>query len=96
MSYNDIMNHIHRNRLEERGHIWNFWQILGHQGPLSYRSPNYKNSLYNLEIEWENGEITFEPLSVMIADNEVTIAKYAKDRGLLDTKGWKSLKRLAN
>ena len=30
----------------------------------------------------------------MIADDEVTVAKYAKDRGLLNTPGWKALKRL--
>ena len=96
MTYNDIMNHVHRDQLEDGGHIWRFRKILGHQGPLDHRSPDYKNSLYNLEIEWENGEISFEPLNVMIADDEVTIAQYAKERNLLDTKGWKSLRRLAS
>ena len=96
MSYNDIMNHIHRDRIEDGGNIWKFCQILGHTGPLDHRSPGYKNSLYNLEIEWENGEITFEPLSEMIADDAVTVAKYAKKKDILDTKGWKKLRRLAN
>ena len=32
----------------------------------------------------------------MIADDEVTVAKYAKEKGLLETRGWKQLKRLAN
>ena len=73
MSYNDIMNHIHRDRLEDGGNIWKFRNILGHQGPLNHRNPDYKNSLYNLEIEWENGEITFEPLNLMIADDELSL-----------------------
>ena len=90
------MNHIHQDRIEDGGNIWKFQQILGHTGPLDHMSPGYKNSLYNLEIEWENGEITFEPLSGMIADDEVTVAKYAKEKGPLETKGWKKLKRLAN
>ena len=32
----------------------------------------------------------------MRIDDEVTIAQYAKERNLLDTKGWRSLKRLAS
>ena len=74
------MNHVHMDRLEDGGHIWKFWKILGHQGPLNNRSPGYKNSLFNLEIEWESEEITFEPLNVMIADDEVTIVQYDKER----------------
>jgi len=40
-------------------------------------------------IEWENGEITSEPLTLIAADNPVTCAIYAKENGLLDLDGWK-------
>ena len=46
-------------------------------------------------MEWENGEITAEPLSIIAADDPITCATYAKDNGLLDTPGWKRFKRLA-
>ena len=39
-------------------------------------------------IEWENGEITREPLSIIAADDPVTCAIYAKDNDLLDTATW--------
>ena len=39
MSYNDIMNHIHRDQIEDGGNIWKFRQILGHQGPLNPQKP---------------------------------------------------------
>jgi hypothetical protein len=47
-------------------------------------------------VEWENGEITTEPLSVIAADDPVTCAIYAKEHDLLDTtKGWKHFRNLA-
>jgi len=46
-------------------------------------------------IEWETGEVTSEPLDAIIADDPVTCAIYAKENGLLDTPGWKKLKRIA-
>ena len=30
---------------------------------------NWKGSKYNVQIEWETGEVTFEPLSVIAADD---------------------------
>ena len=46
-------------------------------------------------IEWENGEITNEPLSVIAADDPVTCAIYACDNELLDKPGWKRFKGIA-
>ena len=46
-------------------------------------------------IEWENGEITFEPISIMKEDDPIFLAKYARDQGLLNTDGWKSLNKYA-
>ena len=30
--------------------------------------PDWKGSKYNVQVEWETGEITFEPLSIIAAD----------------------------
>jgi ADP-heptose:LPS heptosyltransferase len=46
-------------------------------------------------VEWENGEITTEPLSVIAANNPVTCAVYAREHDLLDIKGWKHFRNLA-
>jgi hypothetical protein len=40
-----------------------------------------------LLVEWENGEITTEPLSVIAADDPITCAVYAREHELLDVKG---------
>ena len=45
------------------------------------------------KIEWENGEITMEPIGIIKEDDPVTLAAYTKEHNLLDTDGWKSLKQ---
>jgi hypothetical protein len=46
-------------------------------------------------VEWENGEITTEPLLVIAANNHVTCAAYAREHDLFDIKGWKRFQNLA-
>jgi hypothetical protein len=46
-------------------------------------------------VEWENGDITMEPLQIIAKDDPVTCAIYAKDNGLMDTPGWKHFKSIA-
>jgi len=46
-------------------------------------------------IEWENGEVTSEPLSIVAADDPVTCAIYARENDLLDLDGWKWFKGIA-
>lgn len=94
MSYGEILDHI--NKDEEQEVLWRFKRISGHQGPLTAVDPNYNGSTYNVQVEWENGEVTFEPLSVIAADDPVTCAIYARDNDLLDKAGWKRFKRIAN
>jgi hypothetical protein len=46
-------------------------------------------------IEWENGEITKEPLKIIAADDPVSCAIYVRENGLLDKPGWKRFKHIA-
>ena len=46
-------------------------------------------------IEWETGEITDEPLSLIPADDPIACAEYAKKHDLLYFDGWKRLKHIA-
>ena len=75
---------------------WRFKAIVDHQGPLTSNHKEYKGSRWNVQIHWENGEISWEPLSIIIKSDPVTCAIYDKDNDLLDLEGWKRLKRLAN
>ena len=69
--------------------------IKDHKGPYTSSDPEYNGSSYNLLIEWEPGEQTLEPLSNIIASDPYTCAVYAKKHNLLNTPGWKLLKRHA-
>jgi hypothetical protein len=68
---------------------WKFKHITYYQGPLKSDHLDYKGSTYNGMIEWENGEVTTEPRSIIAADDPITCATYAKRKNLLDTPGWK-------
>ena len=93
MSYNDILAHIQQD--EESTIIWKFKRITAHEGPLKPNHPNYKGSTYNVMVEWEDGEITSEPLGIIAADDPVTCALYAKEHDLLDLDGWKRFRGIA-
>jgi hypothetical protein len=67
---------------------------VGHQGPLLGHDKDYNGSRFNVLVEWENGEIITEPLSVIAANNPVTCAVYAREHDLLDVKGWKRFRNL--
>ena len=54
-----------------------------------------KGCKFNVVVEWETGEKTYEPLSILAADDPVTCATYAKENDLLHIEGWKRLRDLA-
>ena len=93
LSYQEIMEHI--NNDAENPVYWKFKRITAHEGPLTPSHRNYKGSKYNVMIEWENGEITSEPLSIIAADDPVTCALYASEKGLLQLDSWKRFKKIA-
>jgi hypothetical protein len=59
--------------------------IIEHRSPMNPSDPKYMGSNYNVMVEWETGEITEEPLNVIGKDDPVTVALYAKEKGLLET-----------
>ena len=87
------MEHIERDETEEG--VWHFKTILAHKGPLTKNSKEYKGSKWNVQLLWETGETSWEPLSVIKDTDPVTCAIYAKEHDLLETEGWKSLRKLA-
>ena len=75
--------------------LYRFRAIIGHQGPLLASDPHWKSSKYNVQVEWETGETTFEPLSISAADDPVTCAAYAKENDRLALEGWCRFRNLA-
>ena len=52
-------------------------------------------SRYNVLVDWESGEKTYEPMKLIVADDPVTLAIYAKENDLLDEEGCRQFKPLA-
>ena len=97
MSYNQLMDYIQKgtDAEEDPDSLFKFRDIVAHQGPLESTDPNHKGSKYNVMVEWESGEVTYEPLTLISKDDPITCAVYATKHDLLDTTGWKHLKRYA-
>lgn len=86
MSYNDLLS-----SLEEDGEsiVWKFCQISAHSGLLTPKDKDWNGSTYNVMVEWKNGEVMAEPLSIIATNNPITCAIYATDNGLLELDGWR-------
>ncbi|MEL7196229.1 MAG: reverse transcriptase domain-containing protein [Bacteroidota bacterium] len=93
IAYNEVVDYITRD--DETDIVWKFKRIVAHEGPLSKNDHSYKGSKYNVMIEWENGEKTSEPLSILAKDDPVTCAIYARENDLLDLDGWKQFRKIA-
>jgi hypothetical protein len=89
LSYNEVMQHIEKDN-DDGETFWKYKRISGHEDPLNKNRSSWKGDKYNVKVEWENGEVSYEPLHMIGADDPVMCANYyVKDYGLLDTDGWK-------
>ena len=90
LTYNEILEYIAKNKEQDADQaiVWEFKRIAGHQGPLKKGDPGYNGSKFNVLVEWETGESTYEPLNVIA----VTCTIYAKEKGLLNEPGWRRFK----
>ena len=97
MSYSQLMDYIQKgtDAEEDPDSLFKFRDIVAHQGPLESTDSDHKGSKYNVMVEWESGEVTYEPLTLISKDDPINCAVYAKKHDLLDTTGWKRLKRYA-
>ena len=88
ISYNEMMDYIQKNA-ENDQILWWFKHIIGHQGPLKPSDHYYLGSSYNVQVKWENGEVTYEPLDIIAKDDYLCCAFYTRDNDLLEIPGWK-------
>jgi hypothetical protein len=83
ITYNKMLENITKD--DESDIRWKFKRIISHE---------YKGSQCYVQIEqWENGDITYEPLKIIAADDPWAI--YARENNLLDKPGWKRFKQIA-
>jgi hypothetical protein len=69
--------------------VWTFKDVLGHQVPLKKSRKYYKGSLYNVLLLGDDGSDTYKPLKMVIKDDQVMLAAYARKNNLLNEPGWK-------
>ena len=71
MSYNQLMDYIQKgtDAEEDPDSLFKFRDIVAHQGPLESTDPDHKGSKYNVMVEWESGEVTYEPLTLISNDD---------------------------
>ena len=91
VAYNKIIEFIEDDQTWDGA--WKFRKIHDHQGPIRASNPRYKGSRWNVLIEWETGEKSWEPLSRtdktgVYETDPVTVAIYAQEHKLLNTPGW--------
>ena len=95
---NQILDHLEAVSNEDNeisDDLYKFSALTVHQEPLKAMNPNWKGCKYKVFIEWETGEKTYEPVSILAADNPVTCATYTKTNDLLHADGWKRFRNLA-
>ena len=98
ISCHQLLEHLETAQDNDLGmdqELFRFRAIIAHQGPLKATDPDWKGNKYNVQVECETGEITFEPLSVIAADDPVTCVAYAKQHDQLALEGWCRLRNLA-
>jgi hypothetical protein len=80
-TYNEILDQIEKDKDDIKNDpekLYRFRRITAHQGPLRSSDKDYKGSRYNVLLERETGETTYEPLDLIASDDPVTCAPYAK------------------
>ena len=85
IAYNQLLDHLEQAEAQDNSmdqEFYRFRSIIGHKGAPKASDPNWKRSKDNVQVEWETGEITIEPLSVIAADDSITCAAYTKERNL--------------
>ena len=53
IAYNEVADYISRDNLQHT--LWQFEEIVSHQGPLSTEQKDYNGSTYNVQIRWSTG-----------------------------------------
>ena len=84
MTYNEILNHIERDNNDDDGTYWKYRRIVSHQHtPRGNKDRN--GSEYNVEVEWETGDVTTEPPDFIAEDAKLDLAVYMQKKTTCST-----------
>ena len=90
ISYRQHMEYIKQDNQAKatEDNVFQFRDVVGDQEPSSIcNNLDYKRSPCHILVDWETGEMIYEPPSLMVND------AYTKKHDLLSELGWKHLKR---
>lgn len=79
LQYNDFINLLNAHDEDGDG-------LQAYKGIIDHRKHKGKWEVF---VEWEDGDKTWEPLSDMRLHDMITLAAYAHDNDLVTTQGWK-------
>ena len=65
---------------DDGSNLWKFNTVINHKT---------ENNQVQVQIKWDNSNITWEPLNSLRKDGPVTLAKYAHDKGITNKRGQK-------
>jgi hypothetical protein len=79
VGYTELCDLIEQQLEEEKqrdpNKLWTYLQILDHKGPIKQKSEDYKGSMYNVLVLWDDGSKTWEPLDLMTKQDPVFLAE---------------------
>ena len=92
VAYSDIVDYIEQD--DSWDGVWKFKEILAHKNDVKKTDPMYMGCSVNVQVLWETGEISWEPLTRVdktgvYNTDPVTVGVYADKHGLLDAHGWR-------
>ena len=92
----DTLNEQLQDEFESEGDPhWKFRKILDHQGPLKPGDEEWNGCSWNVLMDWEGYDATWEPLNLIAQDSFAECAAYAREHNLLKTPGWKRFAKVA-
>jgi hypothetical protein len=71
-------------KVEDGKHLWTFDKITGH-----HKNKVDGKQIMEVEVFWDTGEKSWEPLNVMKADDSVTVSQYVKGKNLINQAFWR-------
>ena len=88
ITYNQLLDHLEQADAQDNSVDWELYRVK------PSLVTKLEGSKYNVQVEWETGEITIEPHGVIAADDPITSAVYAKEKNLYNLDGWKRFKNI--
>jgi hypothetical protein len=60
----------------------------------SIKDHRLEGNHYNVQVEWDDGNLMWEPLAVIRKDDPIKLALYSKEKGLIYHSGWRWARKM--